>query len=175
MKNIPNILSFLRILLIPAFVWLMHTDQTMAAAIVLGISGITDMLDGFLARRFDWVTPLGKLLDPAADKLTQVAVCIVLAVRLRTYGPFFILLLLKEVIMLIGSAYLIKKQVKLEGAKWFGKLGTVLFYVSMTLIVFVPDMPGPVTAALLGATTACALLAAIMYIPEFSKYKEEIH
>ncbi|MDR2932121.1 MAG: CDP-alcohol phosphatidyltransferase family protein, partial [Oscillospiraceae bacterium] len=89
MRHIPNILSFFRIVLIPFFVWQMLAGHTFNAAIILGISGLTDLLDGFLARRFGWISQLGKVLDPAADKLTQVTVCVVLAIVYRKYWYFF--------------------------------------------------------------------------------------
>ena len=174
MKHIPNILSIIRILLIPFFVWQMLSGHTYIAASILLVSGLTDTLDGTLARKFNWITPLGKVLDPAADKLTQVTVCIVLAIKLHTYWPFFVILLSKDFVMLIIGGYLLKKGVKLEGAKWFGKISTVLFYMTMILIIFIPSMPRWVTIILLTLTTACAVFSVLMYFPEFLKYRAEI-
>lgn len=174
MRHIPNILSALRILLIPVFGLLLSSERTFEAALVLAFSGLTDTLDGFLARRFGWVTQLGKVLDPAADKLTQIAVSVLLSIRLHEYWRFFAILLCKEAIMLILGGYLVRRGVRLSGAKWFGKLGTVLFYVSATLLVFLPHMPQALIIALLGATTACSLMAAFMYLPEFFLYRRQI-
>lgn len=173
MRHIPNILSGTRILMIPIFVVLMMHNHTFAAGITLALSGLTDLLDGFLARKFGWVSPLGKVLDPAADKLTQVTVCIVLAIRLRRYWPFFALLLTKDAIMLILGGYLLAKGVKMEGAKWFGKVVTTLFYITMASIVFLPSMPGWLTTTLLAVTTIAAVAAGLMYIPEFLRYKRQ--
>lgn len=173
MKHIPNLLSYFRILLIPVFVWQMFMDHGWNAALVLGLSGLTDLLDGFLARRFNWVSDLGKVLDPVADKMTQVVVCIVLAMKMQAYWFFFAILLLKEVVMLAIGGYLVKNKIKIEGAKWFGKVVTSLFYISMIAIVFIPSMPEWLVTALLTLTTLCALTAAFLYIPEFRKYKEE--
>jgi cardiolipin synthase len=156
--------------MIPFFVWLLLAGYTQGAAVLLAASGLTDLLDGYLARRFGWISQLGKLLDPAADKLTQVAVCLMLAILYRQYWPLFAVLLTKELLMLLLGGYLMRQGARLEGAKWFGKLVTALFYVSMTLILLVPSLPGWATAALLWLTVAAALTAAAMYLPEFRRY-----
>ncbi|MDL2325110.1 CDP-alcohol phosphatidyltransferase family protein [Ruminococcaceae bacterium OttesenSCG-928-A16] len=174
MKNIPNILSAFRIVLIPFFVWQIMAGNTTAAAVILAISGATDFFDGFLARKFNWITPLGKVLDPIADKLTQVAVCIVFLILLRQYWYFFAVLLLKEVVMLILGGYLLKKNVKIEGARWFGKVVTFLFYLVMVVLVFVPNVPHWLVVAMLSLVTVCALVAALLYLPEFIKYRQQI-
>ncbi|MDR1160344.1 MAG: CDP-alcohol phosphatidyltransferase family protein [Syntrophomonadaceae bacterium] len=174
MRYIPNILSYFRILLIPFFIWEMLQNNGWAAALVLAVSGLTDMLDGFLARRYNWISEWGKVLDPLADKLTQVAVCIVMFAKMREYWFFFAVLLLKEILMLIIGAYLVKHKIKIEGAKWFGKILTILFYFTMVLIVFITGMPSWAVITLLSLTTFFALIATMLYIPEFKKYNREI-
>lgn len=170
MRHIPNILSFFRIALIPFFVRQMLENHTAGAAAILCVSGLTDLLDGFLARRFGWVTQLGKVLDPAADKLTQLTVCVVLLYKMRRYWPFFVVLLAKDLVMLLLGGYLLRKGVKLDGARWFGKVVTVLFYVVMVVIVFVPSLPERLIFAMLGAVTASAAIAAVLYLPAFHTY-----
>ena len=81
MKHIPNILSSLRIVMIPFFVWQMLTGNMLSAGLILLASGITDTLDGQLARHFGWISDLGKILDPFADKLTQTAVSVCFIIR----------------------------------------------------------------------------------------------
>lgn len=173
MKHIPNILSGIRIALIPFFVWQFMLGNTSAAAVILIISGLTDLLDGYLARRNGWVSQLGKVLDPVADKLTQIAVCVSLAIKMRRYWPIFAVLLLKELVMLILGGYLLTKKVKLDGAKWFGKVSTLLFYTAMTLIIFWPTQPSWLTATLLCLVVLSSLAAAAMYLPEFLRYRRE--
>ena len=170
MKHIPNILSSLRIAMIPLFVWQMAVGNVLSAAVILALSGLTDLLDGFLARHFGWVSQLGKVLDPVADKLTQVTVCITLLVKMRTLWPFFLVLLIKDAVMLVLGGYLVGKGVKLDGAQWFGKLATVLFYVTMTALLIAPGMPALLAFLLLMATVIAALTAALMYIPQFTRY-----
>lgn len=174
MKHIPNILSVIRIALIPVFVWLFLTGSTTAAAVILALSGLTDLLDGYLARRNGWVSQVGKVLDPVADKLTQITVCVCLAIRMRQYWFVFAVLLLKELVMLVLGGYLLTKNVKLDGAKWFGKVATVLFYVSMSAIVFWPSMPSWLIAVLFTLIVVSALISAALYIPEYLRYKRSI-
>ena len=172
MKNIPNILSVTRIGLLPFFVWQMNLGNTVAAGIILLISGFTDTLDGYLARRFNWITDVGKVLDPVADKLTQATISITLLLRLRSYWPFFAILLIKDFIMMVLGGWLIKKKIRIEGSKWFGKLSTLVFYGAMILIVFFPGMQGWLVTLLITASVICALIAAALYIPEFIDYKK---
>lgn len=174
MKHIPNALTVLRIVIIPFFVWQLLTGNTLAAGILLAASGLTDLLDGALARRFGWISDLGKVLDPVADKLTQAAVSICLILRLRQYWPFFAVLLVKDFMMLVLGGWLLKKGVKLEGSRWFGKVATFVFYGAMVLIVFIPGMPGWLATTLIALSTGFALLAAALYIPEFLRYKKKL-
>lgn len=173
MKNIPNLLSAFRIVLIPFFVWQMLMEHTLNAGIILVISGITDLLDGYLARRFGWITSLGKVLDPIADKLTQAAVSILLMLRLRQYWYFFAFMILKDLLMLVLGGSLLLKGIKLDGAQWFGKVSTVVYYAAMILIVFFPGMPQWTIITLLALSTLCALAAALLYVPEYLRYRRE--
>ncbi|MDL2328008.1 CDP-alcohol phosphatidyltransferase family protein [Ruminococcaceae bacterium OttesenSCG-928-A11] len=173
MKHIPNILSVTRILLIPLFVWRMMADDYIIAAVILAASGLTDLLDGQLARRFGWVSDVGKVLDPAADKLTQVTVCVVLAIKMPTFWIFFALLLFKDLVMLILGGWLLKKKVHIEGARWFGKVVTTLFYVVMVVLIFFPNIPAWAVWGMLGVVTVLAFAAGLMYVPQFRQYRKE--
>ena len=174
MKHIPNILSCLRILLIPFFVWQMFAGNTVNAGVILIVSGATDLLDGILARRFGWVSAVGKVLDPVADKLTQGTISIVLAILLRQYWVFFAILIIKDLVMLILGGYLLKNGIKIEGARWFGKVVTVLFYGVMIGIVCFPGMPPWLITTLLAIVSGCAVIAAALYVPEFLNYRSKI-
>lgn len=164
MKNIPNILSFFRILLVPVFVVFMLQHHTYWAGAALVISGISDMLDGMLARKFDWITPLGKMLDPVADKLTQAAVCAVLAYLYPQYLVFFCIMIAKELMMMLCGAWLLKKGERPVAAKWYGKGATIVFYFTMILLVFFPQLPPVVILTLLIITTALVLFAFVKYL-----------
>lgn len=174
MKHIPNILSALRIVLIPVFVVLIVQDRMLAAAAVLLASGLTDLLDGLLARSFGWVSDLGKVLDPAADKLTQITVCVVMIIELHRYWPVFVILLAKDAVMLLLGGGLYKKGVRLEGAKWFGKVATFAFYGVMVVLLFFPAIPQPVVTVLLIAVAALSILSGLLYIPQYLQYRQEL-
>lgn len=174
MRHIPNILSSFRIVLIPFFVWKLLAGDTLLAALILGVSGITDLLDGMLARKYGWVSQLGKVLDPVSDKLTQITVSVTMAWQLRQYWYLFAILLLKELAMLVLGGSLVKKGIKLEGAKMVGKIATTFFYVCMTAIVLFSQMPAGLTAGLLFAVTATSLVAAVLYIPQYLQYKNKL-
>jgi len=144
------------------------------AAVTLIVSGFTDLLDGFLARRYNWVSQIGKVLDPAADKLTQITVCVLFAFTFASqFWFFFAFLIFKELVMLILGIYLLKKGANIEGARWFGKMTTALFYTSMILFALIPTLPIPVKYALLAAMCLSALITALWYIPSFSAYKRQ--
>lgn len=169
MLNIPNCLSLSRIVLVPVFCMLYlnarRPSDFLWAGGVLLLSGLTDLLDGQIARRRHQVTQLGKLLDPLADKLTQIAVCICIAIR----QPVFLLLLcvfiVKELLMLAGGVRLLKLGKQVEGAKWFGKLSTCVFYGVMLAIISLPQLPTPVVFALMALSCGMMLLAFFLYLP----------
>lgn len=169
--SIPNILSFVRILLIPVFVAFYLTAQStmdyyMAAAVIL-ISGLTDMADGLIARKFHMITELGKVLDPVADKLTQCAIIFTLIFRYPPMIFLFILLAVKEVFMGVNGLILLRKGRKLDGAMWFGKLSTAIFYGVMFVFIAVPDL-SPFAAGILMLVTGFFLsLSFVLYIPVF--------
>lgn len=129
-KNIPNILTILRFILIPIILYFIFTGHYLLGFIFFTISGITDILDGAIARKFNLVTNFGKLMDPLADKLTQISVLATLV--FQKFIPFWILVvvLLKELLMIIGASFLYGKDVVVY-SKWFGKLATVLFYLAI--------------------------------------------
>jgi cardiolipin synthase len=102
---------------------------------VLAFSGLTDMLDGFIARHFNQITDCGKLLDPISDKLTQVAVLVALATRYRELLPLVILCAVKETCQAVGGVIMLKRGDSVQGSLWFGKLSTIVFYLCMLVLV----------------------------------------
>jgi len=130
MKHIPNILSICRIILIPVIVISVVTNNYLLAIIVFTISSLTDIIDGYIARNFDAVTNVGKLLDPLADKLTQLSMIASLVWADVISGWILAVLLTKEFIMIAGASFLYGKSVVVY-SKWYGKLATVLLYLSI--------------------------------------------
>lgn len=133
--TVPNVLSVMRIILIWPFVVSVLKNDYISAGIILVISGISDLFDGIAARKFNQVTRLGKMLDPTADKLTLMAVMICVGIKFPKIYPFMILLISKEVLMLIAAVFLLGRKQTPTSAKWFGKVATVVFYISVIIII----------------------------------------
>lgn len=137
MKNIPNILSVFRIALVAVFVYLFAEQYYAYALIVFATAFFTDVLDGFLARKFNWITDVGKLLDPIADKLLVIAalVCILIAKQSEPfYLVIFILVLVKESLMVVGGILMLKNKT-VAHADWYGKIATGLFAGGIVLML----------------------------------------
>ena len=164
--NVPNALSLVRIVLIPVFLVLYFAGWDRWAFIVLIISGVTDALDGFIARRFHQITDCGKLLDPIADKLTQVAVVVALATRYGELLPLAILCLVKESCQAVGGAIMLRRRGEVRGSRWFGKASTVVFYASMAALVLL-SLPPIVRRLLVVVVGVCMLLAFVGYLRMF--------
>ena len=165
--NVPNALSLLRIALVPVFVVLYVTRHDTAAFAVLLASGATDVLDGFIARRFNQITDCGKLLDPLSDKLTQVAVAVALTTRYHELLPLAILCFVKEACQAVGGVIMLARHSEVRGSKWFGKLSTVVFYACMLVLVLWPALPLTVEWVLIGLAGGCMLLAFAGYLRIF--------
>lgn len=132
MKNsvftIPNMLSLIRLCLIPFITTTYTRGFEIVALVLVVVSGFTDLLDGFIARNFGQISDLGKILDPLADKLTMAAVVFALLLRHPQIWLIMAVLVVKETLMLIGSYVLIKKGTRPAQAKLFGKLSTAYLY-----------------------------------------------
>ena len=174
MKYIPNVLSIFRIALIPFFIWQMILGNTVAAGCILLTSSVTDFFDGLIARKFNWTSELGKLLDPIADKLTQTAVSIILILKLHEYWYFFAFMILKDFIILLLGAILLRQGMKFKGSSFIGKVSTFFFYGGMLLIVFFPNLPAQLVFAIVLIAVSLALISGLMYIPSYKEYKQEI-
>ena len=130
LKNVPNILTIIRFLLIPFIIFYIFSGNYILAFVFFTISGLTDIADGFIARKFNFVSNFGKLMDPLADKLTQITTLGSLAITNIIPVWILIIVLLKEVIMISGASFLYGKDVVVY-SKWYGKLATVLFYIAI--------------------------------------------
>ena len=163
--SIPNMISIFRILLLPFFVasyffWDTGEVFVLSAGILL-LSGLTDVVDGFIARRFNMITQLGRFLDPLADKLTQATVCIVIAIQTRALIFFPIVYIGKEVLMTIGGILLSRKKKLLINSKWFGKLATLSFYICTFLIVLLPKISLSIAMCMIAIVLTLAFFSLI--------------
>ena len=171
--GIPNMLSIFRLILIPFFVIAFFSlTSGVVAGLILILSALTDIFDGMIARKFNLVTDLGRMLDPLADKLTQAAVLICFVIRNVSLIWIIVLFILKEVLMIAGGARIIKKGREMIPSRWFGKLATVVFYLVMiSIILFHPDETA--TVILICISLAFMLFAFCMYVPIFLKAVSE--
>lgn len=185
-KTIPNLLSFIRILLIPVFAVLFYRGYLGWAVFVLFLSGISDSLDGKIARKYNQISDLGKLLDPVADKLTQITIAIMLFLEfkksssssMQAFSWVFLFFLFKEGVMVIGGALMLMKGIRPGAAEIYGKVATVVFYAVMLIIIgfgpevgaFVrnnPDLalPETVVMVLVIISAVLTLIALLSYLP----------
>ena len=172
--TIPNILSFFRLCLIPVIVWLYVGKQDyLWTLLILTLSGVTDIVDGIIARKFNMVSNFGKAFDPVADKLTQMAMLFCLVSRFKYMMVPFVLLVVKEVFTGITALVSIKKTNTVKGAVWHGKLTTVSLYAMMAIHVVWFNIPRTLSLILVGICIGIMLMSFIMYaIQNFTAIKK---
>lgn len=161
--TIPNILSIFRIILIPVYAWLYFSDYksgALIAGIVLVVSGLTDLLDGAIARKYHQISELGKVLDPLADKMTQVAVFVCLYFKFSYLLPLFCFIVYKELVMLSVGFWVLKRGFVVT-SKWWGKVTTFLIYCAVAAFTFFPGLHK--TAILAISALLLAMLAFSMW------------
>lgn len=162
--TIPNLLSAVRILLIPAFMWAyLRQDDMRLTVILLGASGLTDVLDGFIARRFHMISDFGKALDPLADKLTQFAMLCCLVLRFPRLLWLIIVLGVKESFVASTELLVMHRTEMVLGSEWHGKLTTVLLYAVMLLHLLWLDLPEQLSWSLEWLCIALLLLSGVLY------------
>ncbi len=190
--TIPNLLSVIRIALIPVFAVLFNDGNYLWAVIVLAISGLTDFFDGKIARKFNQISALGKLLDPIADKLSQITIAIMFYITfsnssdetVKTFSWIFLVFLIKEAVMVVGGAIMIMFGLKPVAAELPGKIATFAFYFIMCVIMaFGPDigilgnvytLSSTLMLILVGVSVVLTLIAFFSYVPGvFSQIKEK--
>ena len=133
--NIPNLLSFLRIALVPVFLWFLLDEFFLAAIVVLAVAGLTDFLDGYLARKLNQTTKLGKMLDPVADRLYIFAT--LLALSATGYVPWWLagLVILRDVLMLVSLPVLASVGYRSLPVHYLGKASTFALLYSFPLLL----------------------------------------
>ncbi|MBQ6568999.1 MAG: CDP-alcohol phosphatidyltransferase family protein [Clostridia bacterium] len=173
-RNIPNYLTAMRILLIPFIIYCFITGRPIVSFALLALSAFTDVADGKIARKYGYITDIGKILDPIADKLTMATVVALLWIKYGHKIPGLTVLLCvllgKDVLMLIGSSILFNLIKKPLGSVWYGKMSTVIFYASALAIILIDILktPDPLKSRLIFAlifiAAAAAVIAFICYV-----------
>lgn len=188
--TIPNLLSVIRIALIPVFGVLYYNGDILWAVVVLFISGLTDFFDGKIARKFNQISALGKMLDPVADKMTQITIAIVLYLTfkgsadetIKAFSWVFLIFLIKEAVMVIGGALMIAFGLRPGAAEMPGKIATFVFYAVMIVIIaFGPDIglfkafviPDWLMIVLVSISALLTLIAFGSYIPDVIRQIKE--
>lgn len=160
--TIPNILSFFRICLLPAIVWLYGVENNYVwAGYILILSGVTDMADGYIARHFHMISNLGKILDPIADKLTQGVMLLCLVLCFHWMIMPFILMIAKEIYMSVSGILVIQRTGIVCGAQWHGKAATCFLYGMMILHIFWQEIT-PVASMV--SIIACTVMIGISFV-----------
>lgn len=170
--SIPNLLSYFRILILPVIAYLYLTATTPSDYYIvtrlLIISSCTDFLDGFIARKFNMITDIGKVLDPISDKLTQGVLALCLMSRYPLMIPLVILFIVKEAYMGIMGIILIRKGL-INGAFWFGKICTAVLDVSIIILIIFPTIPIIIANIIIMICIGFMLFSFICYVIRYSR------
>lgn len=189
-NTIPNWMCFARIALIPVFSVLFIKGQYLWGVVAMIVAALTDVFDGKIARKFNMVSNLGKILDPIADKLSQMAIVIILIIKFWNNDGIvkyiFFLFIVKELVMIIGGAVLLSKGMRPTAAEVWGKVATVVFYVFMITIIalgsadsplvgvwFFKQLPQALTTVMVIISALLAFVSLFGYAPGFIKQMKE--
>lgn len=175
--TMPNILSLVRILMIPFIIISFNYGEYFMTGVFVVLSGLTDFLDGYIARKYREITKIGKILDPIADKLTQLALLYLLVLIYPMLYITLIIFILKELTMGLFNLYFMMKGHEYEGAIIYGKVSTMVFYISIILIFLIKNISTRISAFFLILTTIFLLISWFGHMVEYAKqyngYKEK--
>lgn len=176
-KNLPNCLTAARLFLAPLFVYFFFcTPESvpMMPVYVLLLSGLTDVLDGFIARRFNLTSQLGQFLDPLADKITILCVIVSLAIRHMPVRVLLIFYLVKELTLGFIGLFMLKSWRNSPPAKWYGKAATVFLYTFFFVMLFFPDIPEAWEYPMMAVPAVFMVLSFIFYLKEIKKRRSRL-
>ncbi len=161
---IPNILTTVRMVLTPIFAYLVLEAKNLTwAAVILILSGITDVVDGYIARHYNMTSNFGKIYDPFADKLMQITA--VLSLTIAQVIPLWVVavVFVKEVTMILIGGILYLKNIVVH-SNWYGKAATVIFYTIIFVLIIWQDIPAIWMWVLLAILLFSVLFAASGYL-----------
>ena len=162
--TIPNIMTLFRLAMIPFIIWLyIIKKQYIVTGILILISGITDVVDGIIARKFNMVSDVGKLLDPIADQLTQLAVLICLVSRFPLVLIPLTVMIMKELFIGITGIVRIRRSSVVPVADWHGKAATVLLYIMMMVHMFWYDINPVFSTVFIIVCTVLIIISFVFY------------
>lgn len=173
--TVPNLLSLFRLLLIPVYVSIYVNakapDDHFIAAAILAVSCLTDMIDGKIARHFNLITTVGKVLDPLADKATQFSLIICLSLRYPVLLNIVCLFVIKELFQLIAGSIQFKRGKILKGALISGKICTTVLFISLIIMVLIPALPTKIVNIIVGLDAVCLTVSFGEYM--FTYFKRD--
>ena len=161
-QKIPNFITFIRILLIPAFVLVFFNISPLMALIVFIFACLSDLLDGYLARKFNAISNFGKLFDPLADKLMQLSALACLFIDSRVSLPILIILIVKELYMMLGAMFVLKRMNKVVFSDLLGKIASFVLDLGLGL-AFIHEYVNPYDTVVLYIGVALTLAAMVNY------------
>lgn len=177
--TIPNLLSLFRLLLIPVYIviYLNATDAShyYLSAGILAVSCITDMIDGKVARHFNMISTVGKILDPLADKATQFTLIVCLAMRYAVLRHLIVLFVVKESFQLLAGGFALRKGKMLDGALLPGKICTTVLFISLIALVMIPQMPYDIVTLIAAADAMFMLISFVSYVLAYFGKDKKIH
>ena len=162
--TIPNLLSLFRLTLIPVYMTIYLEGRPILAGGILALSCLTDLLDGWIARKFGMCTQLGKLLDPLADKATQLSLIVCLSLRYPILESVLLLLIFKEAFQLAAGLFYLRRGQVLTGALLMGKICTAVLFLSLTLLLLAPDLSPAAVNLLAFSNLAVLSLSFLGYV-----------
>ena len=177
-KNIPNILSLIRLCMVPLFVYIFFLDYPKHienAIFIFFLAGATDVLDGFLARKNNWISDTGKILDPLADKAMQCAALI--SLNIKDIIPLWLVIayITKELLILAGAVFVFRKKSVVVKSSFWGKFAVCVFYLSIATLVALQHTDEATrnawTMAICAAMLCFAVVALVQYFREYIKSK----
>ena len=169
--TLPNILSLFRLFLIPLIVWVYTVKQGYILTLILvAASALTDVVDGWIARKFNMVSDIGKVLDPVADKLTQFALIVCFATVYEKMLYVAATLLMREMMMLLFGFVAVTKRHAMFNSRWFGKLATVTVYLSVMAVLIYPSMPMKAVNVIMLLAESAIVLSMVLYMIMFVSF-----
>lgn len=173
--NIPNLITIFRIFLMPLYIYLFYSpmeNNYIYAGIIFLLAGISDLLDGYIARNFDMKTDLGAILDPLADKIVVFTILITFTHKKIIPRWILIAMGLKEISLILGGAFLyLGKDNLVMPSDSYGKIATVMFYISILSYMF--KVPKKISNTLIITTLILNIIALIHYGKEFLKISDK--
>ena len=177
--TIPNLLSLFRLLLIPVYIviYLNAADEShyYLSAGILAVSCMTDLIDGKVARHFNMISTVGKILDPLADKATQFALIVCLAMRYPVLVHIMVLFVIKESFQLIAGGFALRKGKMLEGALLPGKICTTVLFISLIALVMIPQMRYDIVTLIAAVDAMFMLISFVSYVLAYFGKNKKIH